>query len=81
MKKQKKKEKPVSEKKFPPKKDDFDDLSEKASAGDIKSMMLFLTKHGNRGYEMNELELAELLKKLGRLAAPPQAGAAKPNIS
>ncbi|MGK5594254.1 MAG: hypothetical protein ACSNEK_02725 [Parachlamydiaceae bacterium] len=33
MKKPKKKEKPESEKKFPQKKDDFDDLSEKACAG------------------------------------------------
>lgn len=64
MKKQKKKEKPESEKKISPKEDDFDDLSEKAFAGDVKSMMLFLAKHGNRGYDMNELKLAELLKNL-----------------
>ena len=64
MKRQKKKEKPESEKKFSPKKDDFDDLSKKASTGDIKSMMLFLAKHGNRGCEMNELKRAELLKNL-----------------
>lgn len=56
MKKQKRKEKPESEKNFSPKEDDFDDLSEKACAGDIKSMMLFLSKHGNRGYELAEID-------------------------
>lgn len=64
MKKLKKKEKAESEKKFPPKKDDFDDLSEKACAGDTRSMMLLLAKHGNRGYEMGDLELAELFNIL-----------------
>lgn len=63
MKKQKKKKKenPESEKKFRQKKDDFDDLSEKACAGDIKSMMIFLARHGNRGYELSLSEIDELL--------------------
>lgn len=61
MKKQKKTEKPESKKKFSPKKDDFDDLSEKACAGDTRSMMILLAKHGNRGYELSLSEINELL--------------------
>lgn len=61
MKKLKKKEKIESEKKFSPKKDDFDDLSEKACDGDIKSIMILLAKHGNRGYELSSSEMNELL--------------------
>lgn len=61
MKKLKKKEKPEFEKKFSPKKDDFDDLSEKACSGDIRSMMILLAKHGNRGYELSSSEMDELL--------------------
>lgn len=61
MKKLKKKEKSESGKKISPKKDDFDDLSEKACAGDIRSMMIFLARHGNRGYELSSSEIDELL--------------------
>lgn len=63
MKKPKKKEKPESEKNFPSEEDGFDDLNEKACAGDIRSMMLLLAKHGNRGYELEELD--EFIAKYG----------------
>lgn len=56
MKKPQKKEKPKIGKKISPNEDDFDELSEKACAGDIRSMMIFLAKHGNRGYELAEID-------------------------
>lgn len=62
MKKPKKKDKHQSEKNFSPEKDDFDNLSERAFAGDTKSMMLLLAKHGNMGYELSDSEIEELFK-------------------